>query len=58
MASTFGDRIDALKEMVGSGDLVGTVVVDQVYARYQLPGMRAWTCTTPEVARRCTFRPR
>jgi hypothetical protein len=30
MASTFGDRLDILKDMVGSGDLVGTVVVDQV----------------------------
>jgi len=42
VASTFGDRIDVLKEMVGSGDLVGSVVVDQVYAHY-LASMRAST---------------
>jgi hypothetical protein len=35
MASTFGDRLDVLKEMVGSGDLTGKVVVDQVYAQRQ-----------------------
>jgi hypothetical protein len=35
MASTFGDRIDELKELVGKGDLKGTVIVDQVYAAVQ-----------------------
>lgn len=39
MASTFGDRLEVLKEMVGSGDLVGKVVVDQVYAKYQHEGL-------------------
>lgn len=29
--STFAERIDALKDLVGSGDLTGTVAVDQVY---------------------------
>ena len=32
VTSTFGERIDALKERVGTGDLVGKVTVDQVYA--------------------------
>lgn len=35
MASTFGDRIDELKAMVGTGDLTGTVVCDQIYAQVQ-----------------------
>lgn len=35
MASTFADRIDILKEMVGTGDLVGVVRVDQRYAEIQ-----------------------
>lgn len=35
MASTFGARIDELKELVGRGDLKGTVIVDQVYAAVQ-----------------------
>ena len=35
MASTFGDRIDELKAMVGTGDLTGKVVVDQRYAAVQ-----------------------
>lgn len=35
MASTFGDRIDELKAMVGTGDLTGTCVVDQLYAQVQ-----------------------
>jgi len=39
VASTFGDRIDQLKERVGSGDLTGSVVVDQAYARYQHEGL-------------------
>jgi hypothetical protein len=39
MAEAFGDRIDALKEMVGSGKLVGTVEVAQAYARYQHEGL-------------------
>jgi hypothetical protein len=57
VGGTFGGRIDELKEMVGSGDLVGVVEVDQVYARY-LASMRVWTCITLSAARRCTFRPR
>lgn len=32
---TFGERLDELSELVGHGTLTGTVVVDQVYARYQ-----------------------
>jgi hypothetical protein len=39
MASTFGDRIDILKELAGSGDLDGAVVVDQIYARAQHEGL-------------------
>lgn len=39
MASTFGDRISELKDRVGHGDLTGSVVVDQVYARYQHEGL-------------------
>jgi hypothetical protein len=39
VAGTFADRIDVLKAMVGTGDLVGKVVVDQVYARYQHEGL-------------------
>lgn len=35
MSGTFGDRIDELIESVGEGKLVGSVVVDQVYAKYQ-----------------------
>lgn len=35
MASTFGARLDELKELVGSGDLVGKVEVDQSYAAVQ-----------------------
>jgi hypothetical protein len=35
VASTFSDRIDALKAMVGTGDLTGKVVCDQAYARAQ-----------------------
>lgn len=35
MASTFGGRLNVLKEMVGSGDLTGKVVVDQAYAQRQ-----------------------
>lgn len=35
MASTFGERINELKERVGHGDLTGSVVVDQRYAAIQ-----------------------
>jgi hypothetical protein len=35
VAGTFGDRIDELKAMVGTGDLTGTCVVDQLYAQVQ-----------------------
>jgi hypothetical protein len=35
VAGDFGDRIDELKERVGSGDLTGSVAVDQVYAAVQ-----------------------
>jgi hypothetical protein len=37
--STFAERIDQLKEMVGSGDLTGKVEVSQVYAKYQHEGL-------------------
>jgi hypothetical protein len=36
---TFADRCDELMAMVGTGDLTGTVVVDQIYAAYQLRGI-------------------
>lgn len=36
MASSFFDRIDELAEMVGNGELTGTVEVSQIYAAYQL----------------------
>jgi hypothetical protein len=39
MAGTFGRRMDDLKEIVGDGPLEGTVVVDQIYARYQHEGL-------------------
>lgn len=42
MGGTFSERIDELKAMVGTGDLVGKVVVDQIYARY-LASTRAST---------------
>ena len=32
---TFSEGVDELKKMVGSGDLVGKIHVDQVYAAYQ-----------------------
>jgi hypothetical protein len=35
MASDFGARIDELIESVGEETLTGSVVVDQVYAKYQ-----------------------
>ena len=35
MAGDFGERIDQLKERVGSGALTGSVVCDQVYAAVQ-----------------------
>lgn len=35
MAGTFGDRVSELSDLVGHGALAGSVVVDQVYARYQ-----------------------
>lgn len=35
MASTFFDRVDELSRQIGSGDLVGNVEFDQVYAHYQ-----------------------
>jgi hypothetical protein len=55
MASTFGERIDALKELVGSGDLVGTVIVDQVRPR-SMPATstRVSTSSTRAAARRST----
>lgn len=36
---TFGAHIDVLEERVGHGHLVGRVVVDQVYAKYQHEGL-------------------
>lgn len=35
MSGTFGDRTRKLAEQVGHGKLVGSVEVDQVYAKYQ-----------------------
>jgi hypothetical protein len=35
MAGDFGARIDELMESVGDGELTASVVVDQVYAKYQ-----------------------
>jgi hypothetical protein len=32
---SFDERMTVLSELIGEGDLVGRVVVDQVYARYQ-----------------------
>lgn len=34
MAGTFGERTRQLEQQIGSGTLVGTVVVDQSYAKY------------------------
>lgn len=39
MASDFGSQIDELLAKVGSGDLAATVVVNQVYARWQHDGL-------------------
>jgi hypothetical protein len=35
MSGNFGERMSELSRIVGSGDLVGSVVVDQVYAQRQ-----------------------
>lgn len=35
MAGTFDERMKVLSDQVGEGNLVGSVVVDQVYAQYQ-----------------------
>lgn len=35
---TFAERMDVLEDLVGRGDLVGSVVVDQVYAAVQHEG--------------------
>lgn len=35
IVADFQSRISELSELVGGGDLVGKVVVDQVYAKYQ-----------------------
>jgi hypothetical protein len=34
VGDTFSERIDELMATVGTGDLTGSVVVDQVYAHY------------------------
>lgn len=39
MAGDFGAGIDEIKQLVGDGDLVGALNVDQVYAHYQHEGM-------------------
>lgn len=39
MKGTFGEGVDALKELVGSGHLEGTVEFDQVYAFNQHEGL-------------------
>jgi hypothetical protein len=54
MASSFFDRIDALAEMVGNGDLTGMVEVSQIYAAYQLSDITAWISVTPGAVRLCT----
>ena len=44
---TFLERIEELKRMIGTpGDMTGRVIVDQVYAHYQLLGMRTSPCIT------------
>jgi hypothetical protein len=40
VADSFAERIDNLIRSVGTGDLVGSVVVDQVYAHYQEVGLQ------------------
>ena len=57
MDSSFGARIDELAHLVGGGELVGTVVVDQIYAAYQHL-TKVWISTIPEAARRSTSRRR
>lgn len=39
MTSSFFDRLDALQELVGTEQVTGSVVVDQVYAQYQHEGL-------------------
>lgn len=39
MTGTFGTRIDDLMQTVGDEPLAGTVVVDQVYAKFQHEGL-------------------
>lgn len=39
MAGDFAAKIDELQALVGQGDLVGSVEIDQVYAKYQHEGL-------------------
>jgi hypothetical protein len=54
MGSSFFDRTDELAEMVGNGDLIGTVEVSQLYAAYQLPCTTGSTCIILAAVRRST----
>lgn len=38
MKGTFGAGIDDIKKQVGTGHLVGKLIVDQIYAKYQHEG--------------------
>lgn len=39
VTSSFFDRITELQELVGDGQVTGSVVVDQIYAQYQHEGL-------------------
>ena len=39
MAGDFGEKMDDLSRIVGNGPLLGSVVVDQIYAKYQHEGL-------------------
>jgi len=58
MDSSFSARIDELARQVGGGELVGSVIVDQIYAAYQLPDTTGSTSTILAAARRSTSRRR
>lgn len=54
MASTFGAKIDELKERVGSGDLVGSVVADQLPTYTPDINISVSTSSILAAAARCT----
>ena len=58
MGSSFAERCDVLSEMVGHGDLTGSVVVDQLYAAIQLPCTITSNTDILEVGRRSTCKHR